>query len=315
MSGSDLTGSCFLTCIKVSQEAGKVVWYYHLLKIFPQCVVIHTVKGFDVINKAEVDVFLVFSCFFDDPMDVGNLISCASAFSESSWTSGSSQFTYCGSLSWRILSITLLVCEMCAIVQYFEHSLALPFFGMGMKTDIFQSCGHCWVFQSCWHMECSTFTASYFGIWNSSPGIPSPPLALFIVMLHKAQLTLHFRMSAFRLMITPSWLCGSWRSFLRNSSVYTCHLFLYLLLLLSPYHFCALLCPSLHEMFPWYLFFLMRSPVFPILLFSSMFFFIELWGRLSCLSLLLFGTLYSDAMLHCRVQVTVTSKGWHWNAV
>ena len=69
------------------------------------------------------------------------------------WTSGSSQFMYHWSLAWRILSITLLACEMSAIVRYFEHSLALPFFGIGMKTDLFQSCGHCWVFQSFWHME------------------------------------------------------------------------------------------------------------------------------------------------------------------
>ena len=52
-----------------------------------------------------------------------------------------------------------------------------------MKTDLFQSCCHCWVFQICWHIECSTFTASSFRIWNSSTGMPSPPLALFIVML------------------------------------------------------------------------------------------------------------------------------------
>ena len=73
---------CFLTCIQVSQEAGKVVWYSHLLKYFPQFVVIHTVKGFSIVN--EVDVFLEFSCFFNDPMDVGNLISGSSAFSKSS---------------------------------------------------------------------------------------------------------------------------------------------------------------------------------------------------------------------------------------
>jgi len=60
-----------------------------------------------------------------------------------------------------------------------------------MKTDLFQSCGHCWIFQICWHIECSTFTASSFRIWNSSTGIPSPPLALLIVMLPKAHLTLH----------------------------------------------------------------------------------------------------------------------------
>ena len=75
---------CFLTCIQISQEASKVVWYSHLFKNFPQFVVIHTVKGFSIVNKAEVDVFLELSCFFDDPADVGNLISGSSAFSKSS---------------------------------------------------------------------------------------------------------------------------------------------------------------------------------------------------------------------------------------
>ena len=75
---------CFLTCIQVSQEAAKVVWYFHYFKNFPQFVVIHTIKGFRVVNEAEVDVFLEFSCFFDDPIDVSNLISCFSAFSKSS---------------------------------------------------------------------------------------------------------------------------------------------------------------------------------------------------------------------------------------
>ena len=76
---------CFLTCIQISQEAGQVVWYSHLLKNFPQFVVIHTVKDFDLVNKAEVDVFLEFSCFFNDLMDVDNLISGSSAFPKSSW--------------------------------------------------------------------------------------------------------------------------------------------------------------------------------------------------------------------------------------
>ena len=70
MSGSN---GCFLTCIQISQEAGKVVWYSHLFKNVPQFVVIHTVKGFDIVNKAEVDVFLELSCFFDDPMVVDDL--------------------------------------------------------------------------------------------------------------------------------------------------------------------------------------------------------------------------------------------------
>ena len=73
---------CFLTCIQIFQEAGQVVWYFHLLKNFPQFVVIHTVKGFGVVNKAEVDVFLEFSCFFYESPDVGNLFSGSSAFSK-----------------------------------------------------------------------------------------------------------------------------------------------------------------------------------------------------------------------------------------
>ena len=75
-----------------------------------------------------------------------------------------------------------------------------------MKTDLFQCSGHCWVFQICWHIECSTFTASSFSIWNSSRGIPSLPLALFIVMLPKAHFTSHSRMSGSRWVITPLWL-------------------------------------------------------------------------------------------------------------
>ena len=133
---------------------------------------------------------------------------------------------YCWSLAGRILSITLLVCEMTAIVWQFEHSLGLPFFGIGMKTDLFQSCGHCWVFQICWYIQCSTFTASSFRIWNSSTGIPSLPLAFFVVMLPKAHLTSHYRMSGSRWVITSLWLCGSLRFFLCSSPVYSCHLFL-----------------------------------------------------------------------------------------
>ena len=75
---------CFLTCMQISQQAGQVVWYSHFLKNFPQCVVVHTVKGFGIVNKAEIGVFLELSCLFDDPMDFGNLISGSSAFSKSS---------------------------------------------------------------------------------------------------------------------------------------------------------------------------------------------------------------------------------------
>ena len=75
---------CFLTCIQVSQEAGQVVWYAHLFKNFPQFIVIHTVKGFGIVNKAEIHVFQELSCFFHDPADIGNLISGSSVFSKTS---------------------------------------------------------------------------------------------------------------------------------------------------------------------------------------------------------------------------------------
>ena len=75
---------CFLTCIQVSQEAGQVVWYSHLFQHFPQFIVIHTVKGFGIVNKAEIDDFLGLCCFFYDPADVGNLISGSSAFYKTS---------------------------------------------------------------------------------------------------------------------------------------------------------------------------------------------------------------------------------------
>ena len=193
---------CFLTCIQISQEAGQVVWYFHLFKKFPQFVVIHTVRGFGIVNKAEIAVFLELSCFFNDPAAAAKslhsgptlcepthstppgspipgilqartlewvaisfsnvwkwkvkvkslsrvrlLVAAYQAppsmgfsmgchyllrmiqqmlaiwflvpliFLKPAWTSGSSWFTYCWSLAWRILSITLLACEMRAIVQ------------------------------------------------------------------------------------------------------------------------------------------------------------------------------------------------------
>ena len=119
---------CFLTCIQISQEAGQVVWYSHLLKNFPQFVVIYTVKGFGIANKAEVDIFLELSCFFNDPRDVDNLISGSSAFLNPAWTSGSSQFMYCWSLAWKILSITLIVLrwvQLCSSLNILWHCLSL----------------------------------------------------------------------------------------------------------------------------------------------------------------------------------------------
>ena len=128
--------------MQISQETGQVVWYSHLLN-FAQFVVMHTVKGFGTVNKAEVDVFLEHSCFFDDPVDVGNLTFGSSAFSKSSLNIWKFTVHVLLSLAWRILNIPLLVCEMCTIVLQFERSWTLSFFGIGMKADLFQSCGHC----------------------------------------------------------------------------------------------------------------------------------------------------------------------------
>ena len=144
------------------------------------------------------------------------------------------------------------------------------FFGIGMKTNLFQSCGHCRVFQICWHIKCSPFTASSFRVWNNSTGIPLPPLALFIVMLPKTHLTSHSRMSGSMWVITLSWLSGSCRSFLYNSSVYSCHLFLISSASYRSIPFLSLIEPIFAWNIPMiFLIFLKRSLVFPILLFSS----------------------------------------------
>ena len=107
---------CFLTFIQVSQEAGQVVCYSHLLKNFPQFIVIHTVKRFGVVNKAEIDVFLEFSCFFYDPADIGNLIYGSSAFSKTNLNIWKFTVHVLLKPGLEILSITLLACEMSAIV-------------------------------------------------------------------------------------------------------------------------------------------------------------------------------------------------------
>ena len=136
---------CFLTCIQISQEAGQVVWYSHIFQNFPQFLMIHTVKGFGIVNKA--DVFLELSCFFDDPTDVGNLISGSSVFSKSS-------------LNIRKFSVHVLLkpglenfehyfasmwdeCNYAVVWAFFDIALLI-----GMKTNPFQSCGHCWVFHT-----------------------------------------------------------------------------------------------------------------------------------------------------------------------
>ena len=125
------------------------------------------------------------------------------------------------------------------------HCLSL---GLEWKLT-FLICGQCWFFQICWHIECSTFTASSFRIWNSLTGIRSSPLALFLVMLPKAHLTLHSRMSGSRWVITPCDYLGCEDLFCIVLLCILATFSLYLLLLLGLYHFCPLLCPSLHEIF------------------------------------------------------------------
>ena len=163
--------------------------------------------------------------------------------------------------------LLLLASEMNAIVQWFEHSLALPFFGIGKKVDFFQSYVHCWVFHICWHIECSTFTASSFRIWNSSTGIPSPPLALFVVMLPKAHLTLHSRMSGQGESSHHCGYLGHEDIFLYSSSVYSCHLLSSASVSSIPFlsFFVLILAWNVPLVS---LTFLKRSLVFPILLFS-----------------------------------------------
>ena len=175
------------------RSGGLVFPLRNLFQNFPQSVVIHIVKGFGIVSEAEVDVFLELSCFFYDPMDVGNLISSSSAFSKSSLN------------IWKFMVHILLKPSLEKVENYFASvwdecncARVWAFFGIAFlwnETDLFQSCGHCWIFQICWHIECSTLTASSFRIWNSSTGIPLPPLASFIVMLPKAHLTSQSRMS------------------------------------------------------------------------------------------------------------------------
>ena len=121
---------CFLTCVQVSQEAGRVVWYSHRSINFPQFVVIHTVKGFGIVNKTEENVFWEPSCFFYDPTDVGNLISGSSASSKSSLC------------IWKFLVHTLLKPPLKNFEHYLasmwnEHNCAVvwSFFGIALLWD------------------------------------------------------------------------------------------------------------------------------------------------------------------------------------
>ena len=155
--------------------------------------------------------------------------------------------------------------QLCSTLSILWH---FPFFGVGMNPKGVHRTFSCPVataefskFASnfFWHIEWSTFTASSFRIWNSSTGIPSPPLALLIVMLSKSHLTSHFRMSGSRSVITPSWLSGSWRSFLYSSSVYYCHLFLISSASVRCIPFLSFIEPIFPWNVPWYLWFSWRD--------------------------------------------------------
>ena len=213
---------CFLTCIQISQEVGQVVWYSHLFQNFPQFVVIYTVKGFGIINKAEVDAFLPLSCFFNDPTDVGNSISGSSAFSKSSlniWKltvhillePGLENFKYHFTSRWDECN--------CAVIWAFPDIAFPPYWNKNFSSPVATT-------------EYSKFAGilsaalsqhHLLGFEIAQLGVPSPPLALFVVMLPKDHLTSHSRMSDSRWVGTPLLLSGSLRPFL-YSCVYSCHL-------------------------------------------------------------------------------------------
>ena len=180
MSGSNCF---FLTCIQVSQEAGQVVWYSHLFQNFPQFIVIHTVKGFGLVNKAEIDVFLELSCFFDDPVAVGNLISGSSAFSKTS-------------LNIRKFTVHILLKSG---LENFEHYF----------TSVWDEC------------NCAVVWA-FFGIaflwdWNEKwpfPG-PWPPLSFPILLAYLVQ---HFHSIIFQDLEELNWNSITSTSFVHSDA-------------------------------------------------------------------------------------------------
>ena len=185
--------------------------------------VIHIVKGFGIVNKAEIDVFLELSCFFSDPADVAiwSLVPLP-------WTSLN---------IWKFTVHILLKPGLENFEHYFTSmwdecncAVVWAFFGIAFLWDWNEN----WPLPVLWPLLSfpnllaywlQHFTVSFPKIWNSSTGIPSPPLALFVVMFPKAHLTSHSKMSGSRWVITPAWLSWSWRSFLYSSSVYSCRLF------------------------------------------------------------------------------------------
>ena len=173
-------------------------------------------------------------------------------FLNPAWTSGRSQFMY-----------YLLKTGLENVEHYFALSMwdecncavlwavfVIAFLYDWNENWPFPSCGYCWFFSNLLTYCVQHFTASSFRIWKSSTGIPSPLLDLFIMMLPKAHLALHSRMSGSRWVSIPLWLSGLWRSFLYSAFLYSHHLFLISSASVKSTSFLSLLCPSLHEMFP-----------------------------------------------------------------
>ena len=160
---------CFLTCIQASQEAGQLVWYP-----ISQFVVTYTIRGFSVVSEGEVDVFPGIPFL-------------------SLWSCGCWQFDLWFLCLFSIQLVHLEILGSHTVETYLEDfedyianmcnecncEVIWAFFGIGMKTDIFQSCGHCWLFHFFWDIECNPLTVSSFRIWNNSAGILSSPLSLF----------------------------------------------------------------------------------------------------------------------------------------
>ena len=230
--------------------------------------------------------FLERSYFFRDQEDVGNLIFGSTVFSKTSMN------------IWKFTVYILLKPGLENFEHYFTSMwdewncvVVWAFFGIAFLWNWYENwpfavLGHLCVFQICWHIECSTFTASSFRIWNSSTGIPSPLLALFAVILPKAHLTSHSRVSDSRWVwvITPLWLSVSWRSFLCSSSVYSCHLFLISSASVISIPFLSFIEPIFARNISLVsLIFLKTSLVLPIFFFF-LFLCIDHWGRLSYLS-------------------------------
>ena len=177
---------------------------------------IHTIKGFSIVNEAEVDIFLEFLSSFYDTANVGGLVSVSSAFSKPSFSvhiqlkPNLKNFEYFFTSMWNECNCMVVGIFFCiALLWDWNENWPFPVLWPLLR------------FQICWHIVCSTLTASSFMIWNSSAGIPSPMLTLFVVMLPKAHLTSHSRMSGTGWVTTPSWLSGSLRLFLYSSSVYS----------------------------------------------------------------------------------------------